>query len=62
MSNLTWREQLISAFSKGNFVILSLRPWRVVFQNILAAQKEGEKLKLPSAIDLHKKLVAQGKI
>jgi putative transposase len=31
-------------------------------RQITAFRKEGEKLKLPSAIDLHKKLVAQGKI
>ena len=50
----------ITAFRKASGVARHAYNWaNAQIKDILAAQKEGEKLKLPSAIDLHKKLVAE---
>ena len=52
----------ITAFRKASGVARHAYNWaNAQIKDILAAQKEGEKLKLPSAIDLHKKLVAEVK-
>ena len=52
----------ITAFRKASGVARHAYNWaNAQIIDILATRKEGEKLKLPSAIDLHKKLVAEVK-
>ncbi|MEI6443913.1 MAG: helix-turn-helix domain-containing protein [Nostocales cyanobacterium ELA583] len=52
----------ITAFRKASGVARHAYNWtNAQVIDILATRKEGEKLKLPSAIDLHKKLIAEVK-
>ena len=52
----------ITVFRKASGVARHAYNWaNAQIKDILAAQKEGEKLKLPSAIDLHKRLIAEVK-
>ena len=52
----------VTAFRKASGVARHAYNWaNAQVIDILVTQKEGEKLKLPSAIDLHKKLVAEVK-
>ena len=54
--------QQVTAFRKASGVARHGYNWaNAQIVDILASQKEGEKLKLPSGIDLHKRLVAEVK-